>query len=39
MNVPLPEDADGRLARACPHDDCSPGYLKVKPGTGLTGQP
>lgn len=38
MNVPLPEDADGRLARACPNDDCSPGYFKVKPGTGLTGQ-
>ncbi len=38
MSVPIPKDADGRIARACPNDDCSPGYFKIKPGTGLTGQ-
>ena len=37
MQVPIPEDADGRIARECPQADCSPGYFKVKFGTGVTG--
>lgn len=37
MNVELPKDADGRTARECPSSDCSPGYFKVKGGTGITG--
>jgi len=36
MTVPLPKDADGRVARECPDDSCSPGYFKVKEGTGIT---
>ncbi|MCC9598004.1 MULTISPECIES: hypothetical protein [unclassified Rubrivivax] len=28
-------DADGRVARECPDVACSPGYFKVKPGTGV----
>ena len=36
MSIPLPSDADGRTARACPRSDCSPGYFKVKSGTGIT---
>lgn len=38
MNVSLPVDRDGRVARACLDKDCSPGYFKVKGGTGLTGK-
>jgi len=38
MSIRIPTDADGLLARECPRDDCSPGYFKVKPGTGLSGQ-
>lgn len=38
LTVSLPKDADGRAARECPRADCSPGYFKIKPGTGLTGQ-
>ncbi len=38
MSVSLPKDRDGRTARECPNDDCSPGFFKVKPGTGLTNQ-
>lgn len=37
MSVPIPTDSDGRLARACANDSCSPGYFKVTPGTGITG--
>ena len=36
MNVSLPLDSDGRMARECPSENCSPGYFKVKPGTGIT---
>jgi hypothetical protein len=36
MSIPLPSDADGRTARECPSSDCSPGYFKVKNGTGIT---
>lgn len=32
----MPPDKDGRVARECPDDSCSPGYFKVKPGTGIT---
>lgn len=38
MTVSLPKDEDGRLARECPNPECSPGYFKVKPGTGITGE-
>ena len=37
MTVTLPKDEDGRTARECPNDDCSPGYFKVRNGTGITG--
>lgn len=36
--VTLPDDADGRRARECPGATCSPGFFKVKPGTGIIGQ-
>lgn len=36
MNVSIPKDKDGRIARQCPAGSCSPGYFKVKPGTGIT---
>lgn len=36
MNVSIPKDADGRTARECPNEECSPGYFKVKGGTGIT---
>lgn len=38
LSIDLPTDSDGRLARECPANDCSPGYFKVKLGTGLSGQ-
>src|SRR5436190_15855739 len=38
MSVSLPKDADGRTARECPDEGCSPGYFKVTGGTGLKGQ-
>jgi hypothetical protein len=38
MSINLPPDADGRVARECPKPECSPGYFKVKCGTGLSGQ-
>jgi len=37
MNVSIPTDEHGRIARQCPASNCSPGYFKVKPGTGITG--
>ena len=37
MSISLPPDADGRLARSCSSEECSPGYFKVKLGTGLPG--
>lgn len=36
MQISLPRDTDGRVARECPSDSCSPGYFKVKLGTGIT---
>src|SRR5574341_130020 len=36
MSVSLPLDEDGMLGRECPSDACSPGYFKVRPGTGVT---
>ncbi|PKN62611.1 MAG: hypothetical protein CVU57_23470 [Deltaproteobacteria bacterium HGW-Deltaproteobacteria-15] len=38
MSISIPSDEDGRTARECPNDDCSPGYFKVKGGTGIKGQ-
>jgi hypothetical protein len=35
MQIPIPPDADGRVARKCPEPDCSPGYFKVRLGTGI----
>jgi hypothetical protein len=34
--VPLDPDEDGRMARECPDEQCSPWYFKVKGGTGIT---
>lgn len=39
MRISLPRDADGFLDRECTSNACSPGYFKVKPGTGLTVDP
>ena len=36
MSVSIPKDEDGRVARECPNHECSPGYFKVKLGTGIT---
>lgn len=36
LSFSLPTDSEGRTARACPDRNCSPGYFKVKPGTGIT---
>lgn len=36
MSITLPSDSDGRVARECPNPACSPGYFKVKSGTGIT---
>ncbi len=35
-SMTLALDEDGRLARECPNNECSPGYFKVKVGTGIT---
>lgn len=37
MSVTVPTDEDGRKAGQCPVANCSPGYFKVKPGTGIIG--
>lgn len=37
FNISIPADGDGRIARECPQGSCSPGYFKVKNGTGITG--
>lgn len=37
LNAPVPTGDDGHFARACPDSDCSPGYFRLKEGTGLTG--
>ena len=36
LSVSIPKDEDGRSARECPNQECSPGYFKVTPGTGIT---
>ena len=36
LSVSIPKDEDGRSARDCPNQNCSPGYFKVTPGTGIT---
>jgi hypothetical protein len=36
FQISLPTDEDGMLARFCVKENCSPGYFKVKPGTGIT---
>lgn len=36
MSISIPRDKNGRMARECPDAQCSPGYFKVKPGTGIT---
>lgn len=36
MIVSLPKDDKGCIARECPTEGCSPGYFKVKLGTGIT---
>lgn len=38
MSVPIPKDAEGRIARECPSEVCSPAFFKVKPGTGIIDQ-
>lgn len=35
MTISIPKDEDGRIARECPNQECSPGYFKVKLGTGI----
>ncbi len=40
FQIPIQSDEHGRIARTCPHDACSPGYFKVRLGTGITeGEP
>jgi hypothetical protein len=36
MQVSIPTDEEGRTARECPDETCSPGYFKVRGGTGIT---
>ena len=35
FQIPFETDENGRVARECPNPDCSPGYFKVKYGTGI----
>lgn len=35
MSIPIPTE-DGLVGRECPNVECSPGYFKVKLGTGIT---
>lgn len=37
MQVPIPTDEAGLIARECTRPECSPGYFKIKGGTGLPG--
>lgn len=39
MTISLPEDEQGMIGRECGAPDCSPGFFKVKPGTGIVGEP
>lgn len=36
FSIPIESDDEGRVARACPDDSCSPGYFRVRLGTGIT---
>lgn len=36
LTISIPADESGRMARECPNQECSPGYFKVTPGTGIT---
>jgi hypothetical protein len=36
MSIEILPDARGHIGRKCPSDGCSPGYFKVKNGTGIT---
>jgi len=36
MRITIPTDEDGMVGRECPNQDCSPGYFKIKLGTGIT---
>jgi len=36
MSIEVLPDARGHTGRKCPSDGCSPGYFKVKTGTGIT---
>lgn len=36
MDIAIPEGPDGLIGRECPNQLCSPGYFKVKKGTGIT---
>ncbi len=36
MRVRIPTGADGMVGRRCKNPSCSPGYFKVKLGTGIT---
>lgn len=36
MKIDIPKDEHGMVARQCVDESCSPGYFKVKPGTGIT---
>jgi len=37
FEITMPADEQGRVARECPREECSPAYFKVKTGTGITG--
>lgn len=37
LKIRIPVDSHGMAGRECPDPECSPGYFKVKPGTGITG--
>jgi predicted nucleic acid-binding Zn-ribbon protein len=36
MRIEIPPDSDGMIGRECPDAICSPGYFKVRIGTGVT---
>lgn len=36
FRISIPTDADGLTGRQCTKDSCSPGYFKIKQGTGIT---
>jgi hypothetical protein len=37
MRIPIPTDENGMVARECTAEECSPGYFKIRGGTGLAG--